>query len=563
MSEGAFRRHEQESAYASPWTIMQRVGMIAWELCWALFCRWTPKPFNAWRIAWLKLFGAKVYGKPFVHQRARIQIPWNMILHDRASLGDRANAYALGVIELLREATVAQEAYLSTGTHDFSDRSSALVTAPIRIGRLAFVGARAFVMPGVKVGEGAVLGAMSVATKDIPEWTIWAGNPAKHIGTRRKSKIRVNIVHGAFAPVPAIRGGAVEKVWHALGGELAKAGCEVTHISRLYGDQPAEEWRDGMRYLRVPGFDRPLSGLKTKLYDLRYAIRARRILPLADITVTNTFWMPVLVRSFLYGAVYVHVARFPKGQMRIYRHVARLQPVSAQVGDAIKQQTPSVAHLVKHLPNPIPEHWLADESILALARKPTVLYVGRVHPEKGLDLLIDAFALLPPAVRAQWTLAVVGPWAANAGGGGEAFLAELKRRAADNNIQVEWVGPIYEPDALKAQYDRAEIFVYPSRAAQGEASPLAPVEAMARGCTPIVASLKCYGDYMRHGENGLVFASGAQDAAKALADALSELIAAPEYRLRLRREALKTASAYTVEKIARQYLNDFEALING
>ena len=562
MNDTAFRKHEQQTAYASPWTIRQRVRMIAWELCWALFCRWTPKPFNAWRVAWLKIFGAKVYGKPFVHQRARIQIPWNLILHDRAALGDGANAYSLGVIEIHREATVAQEAYLSTGTHDFADRNTPLVTAPITVGRLAWVGARAFVMPGVTVGEGAVLGAMSVATKDVPDWTICAGNPAKQIAARSKRRMRVNIVQGAFRAVPPIRGGAVEKVWYALGCELAKAGCEVTQISRLYAGLPAEEWLDGVRYLRVPGFDTCPGTVKLKLRDLRYALRVRRILPPADVTVTNTFWMPLLVRSFLHGAVYVHVARFPKGQMRLYRHVARLQPVSSVVGDAIKQQTPSVAHLVKVLPNPIPENWLADDRILAIPRKPTVLYVGRVHPEKGLDLLIDAFALLPKTVREQWTLSVVGPWDIDAGGGGEAYLADLKRRASDSDIQVEWVGPVYELDALKAQYDRAEIFVYPSRAAQGEALPLAPVEAMARGSAPIVSSLKCFSDYLRHGENGLVFASDTPDAAKALAAALSELIAAPEYRLRLRREALKTAASYTVDKIARQYLNDFEALID-
>src|SRR5215213_7920558 len=93
------------SPYDSPWSVQQRVALFLW----ALFCRWTPKPFNAWRLFWLKLFGATIQGNPFVHQRARIQIPWNLILRHRACLGDRANAYSLGEIEIGAGATVAQE----------------------------------------------------------------------------------------------------------------------------------------------------------------------------------------------------------------------------------------------------------------------------------------------------------------------------------------------------------------------------------------------------------------------------------------------------------------------
>jgi len=105
-------------------------------------------------------------------------------MHDRSALGDRSNAYTLGEIELRRRSTIAQEAYLSTGTHKFEDLSIPLQTAKITIGEDVFVGARAFVMPGIIVGDGSVIGACSVVTKDVPPWTIVAGNPAKQIGKR-------------------------------------------------------------------------------------------------------------------------------------------------------------------------------------------------------------------------------------------------------------------------------------------------------------------------------------------------------------------------------------------
>jgi putative colanic acid biosynthesis acetyltransferase WcaF len=178
-----FHTYQQASAYTSPWSRKQKVRMLLWELSWLLMCRWTPKPLNAWRLIWLKLHGATIHGRPFVHQRARITIPWNLTLHDHACLGDGAVAYTLGEIEIMPDATVAQEAYLCTGTHDFNNPVRPLQTAKILIGRSAFVGARAFVMPGVTIGEKAVIGACSVVTKDVQASSCVAGNPARVAGS--------------------------------------------------------------------------------------------------------------------------------------------------------------------------------------------------------------------------------------------------------------------------------------------------------------------------------------------------------------------------------------------
>jgi len=170
--------YHQASAYSSPWNTKDKLRMLLWELSWLLLCRWTPKPMNAWRLIWLKVFGAKIFGYPFVHQRCKITLPWNLTLHDRACLGDGSIAYSLGEIELMQDSTVAQEAYLCTGTHDFSSLVRPLQTGKIIVGRSAFIGARAFVMPGVTIGDGAIVGACSVVTKDVQVNTCVAGNPA-------------------------------------------------------------------------------------------------------------------------------------------------------------------------------------------------------------------------------------------------------------------------------------------------------------------------------------------------------------------------------------------------
>ena len=174
----------QRSAFDSPWTAGDRFMRVLWEFSWFLFCSWTPKPLNEWRLFWLRVFGAKINGTPFVHQRARIAIPWNLTLHDHACLGDRANAYSLGQIEIGAHATVAQEVYLSACSHDFEKPEMPLAVGKITIGEQAFIGARAFIMPSVTIGPRAIVGACSVVTKDVPPNVIAAGNPCRVVRER-------------------------------------------------------------------------------------------------------------------------------------------------------------------------------------------------------------------------------------------------------------------------------------------------------------------------------------------------------------------------------------------
>jgi len=171
------KHYEQKSIYDSPWSTSEKIRMFLWEYLWMILCWWTPKPLNGWRVFWLRLFGATLHGKPFIHQRARIQIPWNLTMYDRACIGDRANIYSLGPVELMQECTVAQECYLCTGTHDF-EKTMFLMTDKITIG------ARAFLM----IGDDCIIGACSVVTKEMPAGMICAGNPCKPLRPRYPNK---------------------------------------------------------------------------------------------------------------------------------------------------------------------------------------------------------------------------------------------------------------------------------------------------------------------------------------------------------------------------------------
>ena len=172
------KTHYQETKFSSPWSFKEKLIIFTWELSWLLFCKWTPKNFNLFRLQFLKIFGAKIYGNPFVHQRAEIYYPWNVCLHDKSCIGDRAVLYAWNKIEINEESLVAQESYLCTASHDFNN-DWILISDPIIIGKKTFIGARTFILPGVKVGDNVIIGACSVVTKDVPDNTTAVGNPAK------------------------------------------------------------------------------------------------------------------------------------------------------------------------------------------------------------------------------------------------------------------------------------------------------------------------------------------------------------------------------------------------
>jgi glycosyltransferase involved in cell wall biosynthesis len=373
--------------------------------------------------------------------------------------------------------------------------------------------------------------------------------------------MRITIVIGPFYPIPPVLGGAVEKVHLLLAGAYRAAGHEVTMISRRYKNFADDEFVDGIRHIRIGSADRSSSLAVNLLLDFFYAVRVACALPPADVTITNAFFLPLVLPHRRAGKIYVQVGRYPKGQMSLYFRADRLQAVSQAVAQAIARQVPWLKRKIVVIPYAISESYFAEPAVSR--REPVVLYVGRIAREKGIELLIEGFARLQRQSDAAkgWRLRVIGPHAVAQGGDGVEYLEELRALAQRLGVACEFLGPIFDQAALIGEYQRGGVFVYPSLAETGESLGLAPLEAMATGCAAIVSDLRCFDDFIEDGVTGLRFDHRGADAVDALAVQFARIIDNPEFLHRIADAGRGMAGNFRTSVIARRMLDDFKSLL--
>ena len=162
-------------------------GAPKWKEClwWVvrslIFAPWLPVP-SAVKVAVLRWFGAKVGCGVVIRSRVNITFPWKLEIGDHVWLGDEVLILSLDRVKIGSNVCISQRAFLCTGSHDFARETFDLVTAPIMIGDGCWVGAQAFVGPGVTFGNGSRCLAGAVVVKDVTAGTTVGGVPAKGVG---------------------------------------------------------------------------------------------------------------------------------------------------------------------------------------------------------------------------------------------------------------------------------------------------------------------------------------------------------------------------------------------
>lgn len=112
--------------------------------------------------------------------RGNLEIMDNCVINQDCRLDNR------GGISIGSNVSISPEVHLITADHDMDDPIGSGRLGKITIGDYAFIGSRATVLPGITIGRGAVVAACACVTKDVAEFTVVGGVPAKEIRKRNR-----------------------------------------------------------------------------------------------------------------------------------------------------------------------------------------------------------------------------------------------------------------------------------------------------------------------------------------------------------------------------------------
>jgi putative colanic acid biosynthesis acetyltransferase WcaF len=189
QSQYTARLNDTDSFTQPSFSWKNRMARVAWNLVYTILFRPSPAILHGWRSFLLRCFGAKIGKGVHVYPRVKIWAPWNLELKDQCGIANGATLYSQGHIHIGCRAVISQDSYICTGTHAYQLRGQPLITFPILIGDYVWVAAGVFVNPGITIEEGAVIGARSVVTKNMPPWMICAGHPCKPIKQRSMQSV--------------------------------------------------------------------------------------------------------------------------------------------------------------------------------------------------------------------------------------------------------------------------------------------------------------------------------------------------------------------------------------
>jgi maltose O-acetyltransferase len=135
-----------------------------------------------------RIEGVRIGRGSTIHTGAVFYKASNIILGEDTIIGENAVLDGRDRLIIGSHVDIASEVMIYNAEHDINDDNFSAVTAPVEIGDYVFIGPRAIILPGVKIGKGAVIGAGAVVTKDVEDFMIVGGVPAKVIGERKLKK---------------------------------------------------------------------------------------------------------------------------------------------------------------------------------------------------------------------------------------------------------------------------------------------------------------------------------------------------------------------------------------
>lgn len=141
-------------------------------------------PFWIVRKTTYQLFGLKIGAGSHIHMWARFYDPKNIEVGADTHIGDNCFLDGRNAIIIGNHVDIASQVLIYNEEHNINSEKFEAASGPVEIGDYVFIGPRAIILPGVKIGRGAVVAAGAVVTKDVPEFTVVGGVPAVKISER-------------------------------------------------------------------------------------------------------------------------------------------------------------------------------------------------------------------------------------------------------------------------------------------------------------------------------------------------------------------------------------------
>ncbi|GAB4033235.1 LbetaH domain-containing protein [Spirosoma gilvum] len=164
--------------------LKDKIHRFFWGLVYFFLFRPFSLPFfNLWRVTLLKLFGAKIGKGSIIYASAYIPAPWNLVVGDITCIGPHVQLH-IGKTIIGSKVTISQRTYLCSASHTTTSLNTPFISGTIIIKDYVWVAAEAFIMMDLTIGEGAIVGARAAVFKNVPDWAIVGGNPAKFLKKR-------------------------------------------------------------------------------------------------------------------------------------------------------------------------------------------------------------------------------------------------------------------------------------------------------------------------------------------------------------------------------------------
>lgn len=138
------------------------------------------------RFMYRRVFGVRVGRGSIIHWQARFFCPSGVQIGEDSNIGNGAFLDGRRDLTIGNRVTTGAEIMIYTLQHDIDHPSFAVVGGPVVIEDYVYIGPRAIILPGVRVGRGAVVAAAAVVTRDVADYAVVAGAPARVIGERRR-----------------------------------------------------------------------------------------------------------------------------------------------------------------------------------------------------------------------------------------------------------------------------------------------------------------------------------------------------------------------------------------